>query len=441
MSEFEVPGKASRNVLSELKQVIGKSNYAGLFGISITGGEGDRIIDADGNSYIDCLTGASANILGYGSGIEKVYAAQAKKMQHSGFSYSPNRPAIQLAKQLIDLTPGDFSKKVLFGLSGSDACGGAIEAMRKYTRKFGVISFKNDYHGTTGLSQPASYFHSYSDGIYNPQPSDFPKHIYPVTEEQKHQTLKEIEKDLSSGHVGGVLMETIQGDAGVLLPTPGFIVELKEMLEQYNALLIVDEVQTGMGRTGYWWAIEHEEIVPDLIVTAKGLSAGYAPISAIVGREDVIDSLFPGQEVFTFTGHAPSTSLVTEVIHYIKRNNLVDRSAQKGQVLKNKLQEVQQQYPEVIKEVRGRGLMIGMEINQQKQGDEAKVFAMRGVEKGIYFGYFGKNDEVVRIEPPLIIKDESIDQIVEVTAEVASEMKKGHIPKKTVQKIHEFSSY
>ena len=306
------PGPKSLALLKEMKNYIGKTNYAGLYSIGLNGGEGVYIEDLDGNVYIDCLTSASSNILGYSHDeIADVYYNTSKRIQQTAFAYSPNTETVELAKKLVRIAPGDFPKRALIGLSGSDSAGGAIEAVRKFTGKMGVISFTNAYHGSTGLSQAASGFRSLNDDIYDPNDPNFVKVPFPVTDKDKERVLKNIESILAFGKTAAVMVEIIQGDGGTLIAPKGFYSELRELLNRYNVLLIDDEVQSGMGRTGKWFACEHEGIVPDIVVMGKGLSAGYAPISAVVGREDVINSLNPASQVFTYMGHSPSTAVAS----------------------------------------------------------------------------------------------------------------------------------
>jgi 4-aminobutyrate aminotransferase len=433
------PGPNSVEMLSRMQKVIGKTNYSGLYGITLYKGSGVYVTDVDGNTYLDCLTAASSNILGYNHDeVAEAYYKEAIKLQNSCLPYSPNIKAIELAENLINLTPGKHPKKVLLGLSGSDSCEGAIEAMRKFTGKTAIIKFSNAYHGSTGLSQQASGFRTLNSGIYPPSP-DFINIDYPITKKQCDVSLKEITKHLKTGKVGGLIIEAIQGDAGVRVPYKGFIQNISALLKENNALLIVDEVQSGMGRTGNWWAIEYENVVPDILVSAKGLSAGYAPISAVIGRQDVIDSLSPAQHLFTFTGHSPSAAVALKVISILKNNNIINNSASMGEKLINNLKKIQSLYPDIINEVRGRGLMIGMEINVEKNPLACKIFAMRCVEKGIYVGYFGDKQQVVRIQPPLILKDKEADIIANTLKEVATEMANGKIPKSTKEKVEKFA--
>jgi 4-aminobutyrate aminotransferase len=395
-------------------------------------------VDLDGNIYLDCLAAASCNLLGYSyERVAEVYYQVAKTLQNSCFPYSPNLQAVELAEHLIRITPGNYPKKVLLGLSGSDACDGAIQAMRKYTKKLALLKFRNDYHGSTGLSQPASGFRNLNVGVFPPSPN-FITIDFPVTRQQSERTLKKIENTLAKGKVGAVMAEPIQGDAGIHVPYPGFFPRLVEVLQDERAILIVDEVQSGMGRTGKWWAIEHENIVPDLLVTAKGLSAGYASISALIGRAEIIDSLEPAQHLFTYSGHPPSAAVASKVINLIEENNLIENAAQVGARMKNGLARVKEAFPQVVSDVRGRGLMIGVEINISQDKLAGKLFAIRCVEKGVYVGYFGVGQNVLRIEPPLIISETEADIVVETILEVAEEMSKQRIPPSTLDKVHKY---
>jgi 4-aminobutyrate aminotransferase len=422
-----------------MKKVIGRSNYFGLYGITLVDGEGAYVVDLDGNVYLDCLAAASCNLLGYSyNQVAEVYYQVAKTLQNSCFPYSPNLQAVELAEHLIRITPGNYPKKVLLGLSGSDSCDGAIQAMRKYTKKMALLKFKNDYHGSTGLSQPASGFRNLNAGIF-PRSPNFITMDFPVTLQQRERTLEKIEKVLAKGKVGAVMAEPIQGDAGINIPYPGFFPRLSEIVKRYEAILIIDEVQSGMGRTGAWWAIEHENVVPDLIITAKGLSAGYAPISALVGRTEIIDALEPAQHLFTYTGHPPSAAVASKVIQLIEENHLIANAAQVGARILEGLKEVKEKFPQVISEVRGRGLMIGVEINTSKDKLAGKLFATRCVEKGVYVGYFGVEQNVIRLEPPLILNNLEANLVVETISEVAEEMEHQRIPPSTIDKVYQYA--
>ena len=437
------PGPNSQALLKRLDNAIGRTNYVGLYGIGLKKGSGPYMMDLDDNIYLDCLAGASVNVLGYGNKeIPMKLYELATSMQNTGFIYSPNIQAVELAENLIRITdPVPHPKRVLIGMSGSDSIGGALQAVRKYTKKMGIIHFKNAYHGSTGLSQSASGFGSLNEGIHPPSP-EFVSVDFPKTPEQAELTLAMIKEHLESGRYGGVVAEIYQGDAGVFLPAAGFFKQLQLLLKQYNGLLVADEIQSGMGRTGKWWACEHEGVTPDISVSGKGLAGGFAPVSAAIGREDVLDALNPGQQVFSFTGHSGGALAATSVIHHIESHDLIARAEIIGRELITELDALQREFSDVIVEVRGKGLMIGVEINTTTNfygKISGVVFATRCVEKGVYVGYFGVSQEVVRIEPPLTINEKEAETIVDTIRCVAEEMKNQEIPQKTIDNVLEYS--
>jgi len=433
------PGPKSIALLKDVKKYVGRSNYTGLYNIGLKGGNGVYIEDMDGNVYMDCLTAASSTILGYSHDeIAKAYYDSAVKIQQTTFGYSPNLETVEFAKKLVRIAPGDFPKKALIGLSGSDSVGGSIEAARKYTKKMGIISFDFAYHGSTGLSQAASGFKSLNEGVYDLNDPNFVKVPFPVTQEDSERALKNIESILAFGKTAAIVVEIIQGDGGTLLTPKGFYRRLREMLDKYNVLLIDDEIQTGMGRTGKWWAADHEGIVPDITVIGKGLSAGYAPVSALIGRKEVLDSLVPATQIFTYMGHGPSVSTASRVIDIIEDKNLIENARKIGARLLKGLKEAEK-YSDVIVEARGRGLMIGIEINLSKDLLASKIFAFRCVEKGVYFGYIGDKQRVIRVLPPMILSEDECDTIIRVVHETAEEMHSKRIPVETIEKTKKYT--
>ncbi len=432
------PGPGSLALVEDVKRYVGRSNYTGLYGIGLKNGEGVYIEDMDENVYIDCLTAASSTVLGYSQDeIARAYYDAALEIQQTEFGYSPNEHGVELAKRLIGIAPGDFAKKVLMGLSGSDSNCGAIEAARKFTGRMGIISFNFAYHGSTGLSQAASGFNSLNEGSYDLNDPNFIKVPFPVTRDEAKRVLKSVESILSFGRTAAFMAEIIQGDGGTLLAPEGFFRELHGILKSYGVLLIDDEVQSGMGRTGRWCACEYEGVAPDIIVLAKGLSAGYAPVSAIVGREDVIDALVPCAHSFTYTAHRASAAAAAKVIDIIREKRLVENARRVGARLLKGLKETER-YPDVVVEARGRGCMIGLEINISKDPLASKVFAYRCVEKGVYFGYIGDRQRVIRVLPPIVLDEGECDTIIGVVHETVEEMHRNKIPRATMEKVRKY---
>lgn len=434
------PGPKSLAMLERTRSLLGRTNYAGLFSICLADGSGVYMQDVDGNVYLDCLAGASSNILGYGrEEVARAYFDTAMRMQHSCLVYSINEPAVRLAEALNRLFPSDAPRKTILGLSGSDANDGAIEAVRRFTGRPGILSFRHAYHGSTGLSQAASGYPAVNAGIYQAGDMDFIKADFPVTPADAARVLKNIESVLAFGKIGGVMVECLQGDGGNLMPAEGFFPRLKEMLDAYGVLLVCDEVQSGMGRTGRWWSYLHEGIVPDLVSSAKGLSAGYAPISALTGRAEVLDALEPVQHLFTYSGHAPSAAVAGKVIEIIEREGIVENARRVGARLLAGLKDIAARYPGVVVEARGRGLQIGIEIDISKDRYAGKLFAFRCVEKGVYPGYFGDKQRVIRMHPPLVLSEAQADIIIGTCAEVAEEMSGGRVPAGTAEKVRKYA--
>jgi 4-aminobutyrate aminotransferase len=434
------PGPKSLVLLDRLKDSIAKSNYCGLFGIGLSKGQGCYVEDLDGNVYLDCFTSASSTILGYSyDEVAEAHYKVALNLQHTGFPYSPNVETLKLAEKLIRITPGDFSKKVIVGLSGSDSMDGAIEVARKFTGKMGIISFNRAYHGSTGLAQAASGFKALSEGIYDLNDPNFVKIDFPVTYADAERTLKNIETVLAFGKTAAMLVEIIQGDGGTIVAPPFFFARLRELLDRYRVILIDDEIQAGMGRTGKWWAADHERVVPDIIVIGKGLASGYAPVSAIIGRTEILNSLIPATQVFTFMGHPPTVSAALRVIEIIERDHLIENARETGAYLFENLKKAERKYPDVIVEARGKGLMIGLEINILKDPLAGKIFAYRCVEKGVYFGYIGDKQRVIRVLPPITAGQKEAEIIIHTVNETANEMSKGQIPQSTVDKVHRYA--
>ena len=432
------PGPNSLAALQRLEHSIGQGNYMGLYGLFFGGSNGVYLEDLDGNIYLDCLTGAASNNMGYSyHQIPDRYNQTAKAISHTSFSYSPTIHAVELAEHLIRITPGTHPKKVFLGLSGSNSIEDAIEVVWKYTKKKNIIRFQSAYHGATWLTKCASGFNPPNSKEFTSE--YFYTYPFPTTQKLNDVVLEQLETALLQKNVGGVLIEPILADAGVYFPYKGFMAAVDRLLKKYGGLLIVDEIQCGMGRTGKWWSIEHEEIVPDLLVVGKGLAAGYAPISALVGKAEAIDSIGLGKQIGTFIGHPPSAAAAIETIKLIEEANLITQVESKGKKLIDQLKGLTNEFPDVLIEVRGRGLLIGLEVNILTNKDACRIFAARCMEKGLYLGYYGVKQEVLRIAPPYVIADHDMEIIISTIRETAKEMQADLIPKATIEKVNQFA--
>ena len=314
----------SKQTILEVNTFIAKAQYAGLYGVVLESGLGNTIRDIEGNEYIDFLSGASTVCLGYGrSDVINVYAKTARKLCHSCFVYSPNVEAVNLAKKLIQITPGDYQKKVMFGLSASDSMDGAIKASRTYTGRKKIVSFRYSYHGSIGFARQATGFLSLkSDTSSGVMYLDFPK-----TEKEASATLVQAEDIFQVFHteIACIVFEPILGDGGNIVPPKDFWSHLLTLAQKYQIVSIADETQTGMGRSGKWWAIEHFNVTPDMVVMGKGLGGGYVAISACGGRTEILDSLSRAQHIFTFSGHPPSCAVASKIISVIEERKVLSR--------------------------------------------------------------------------------------------------------------------
>jgi 4-aminobutyrate aminotransferase len=432
------PGPRSLAALELLHGTIGQGNYMGLYGITMAGCRGVYMEDVDGNIYLDCISGAASTNIGYDfHSVAEAYHETALVFPHTCFSYSPSPVVMELAATLFRITPGEFPKKVLFSLSGSRAFENALEVMWQYSRRQKIIVFEHAYHGATWLAQWVSGFRSGKLGdFYHQMFAPLP---YPSSLSSGRKILADMERMLAQGDVAGVVIEPIQGDAGVVCPPDTFFASLADLLKRYGVLLAVDEIQNGMGRTGKWWSIEHYGIIPDLIIMGKALAGGYAPVSALVGRADVIDSVPPGKQIGTFIGHPPSSAAALGTIRVIEENGLLDHVTRMGAYLAEGLGRIQQQFPSLLKEVRGKGLLIGLEIDTGSDENLGKYFAMACVEKGLYIGFYGVRQNVLRVSPPLTIPKGEVEFIIRTIREVAREFLETGVSQTIREKVERFA--
>ena len=435
--QTNIPGPKSQELVERAMQVIGQAQYAGLFGIAVTKGEGVYLSDVDGNTYLDFLAGASAVSVGYGrKEIIDTYAKTAEKIQHSCYPYSPNEEALKFAQKLIEVTPGDFEKRVLFGLSGSDGVDAAIKASRKYTGKPKTISFKGGYHGSTGFSLSANGFSGLQQGLFIDD--NFIMASFPRNEEEMTCTLEEIEGYLKKGDVAAMITECIQGDGGNVEPPADFHKKLKELVHKYDAVFVIDEVQSGAGRSGEWWECQTFDVVPDILCCGKAITSGYIPMSACIARAEIAQTLNKAQHLFTYSGHPPSAAVGNKVFEIIEREELRKNARERGEQLLSALNGLVEKYA-FAKDARGRGLHVGFEVFDDKTNTPlGGLFAFRSVEKGIYPGYFGSNNEVMRLHPPLSINQEEMQFAIEVLTSICEEWESGKFPQNTMENYKNF---
>jgi len=376
---------------------IGRSQNLDLYGVVIQYTRKHHLIDIDGKEYIDMLSSASSLPLGYErDDLVKAYADQCKKVPHTCTVYTYTPIVQEYAKRLIG-TSKIKNAKVLLGAFGSDSIDAALKCAQAYTGKKKFIAFKKAYHGGTFLSLASNGFEGIKKNLYLP---DLFTHInYPTSEHYK-KTLFDIEKILKKRDTAALIMETILGDGGVFIPSPEFYKKIKKLLHKYGAILIFDEIQTGMGRTGTFWGYEQFKIQPDLFCSAKGLGGGYAVLSACIGRAEIIDSLSNCQNAFTLSAHSASCAVGLRVINAIYEEKVMENVKKVSNLLRYFF-EKSLKNSKIFLEVRGKGLMLGIALKSDKSiGSHIGKLCLK---EGVYIGYYGENNNVLRIHPALNI--------------------------------------
>ena len=429
-----IPGVQSRNVVEKTLCSVGTTQYIGMYGVCISRGWRDEIFDVDGNKYIDLFSGASVAVLGYGNDqLESVMMKQLKMIQHTCFPYSLSAVSLEFCEKIASTFPHSGEKdsiKVLLGMSGSDANDAAIKCARKHTGRKKIISFKHGWHGSTGFSLQANGFPNIAEG-FEGRSEDYVYVPYPFTEETSAEAIRSITNFCMSGDVAGIIIEPIQGDGGNKIPYKNALEAIAGVVQSFGGLVIVDEVQSGSGRSGKYWEIEYFGISPDFITSAKGLSGGYYPISICMGRSELIESLAKAQHVFTYSGNPVGCAVALKVLNIVNNPSFLAHVNHISSIYKVELQKLVDTY-DIVKEVRGFGLHLGLEVCD----DEHSYGGLLGfvcAQMGLYTGYFGADNEVLRIHPPLIISEKHVRRSVRIIKKAIEQISTDSVSKEIMQ--------
>lgn len=396
-----------------LEQIIelDKSCYMNVFGsrtpVCFEYGKGSTLYDKSGKAYIDFLGGIAVNCLGYGDeGLTQAISEQAQKLIHCSNLFYIEKQT-ELAQKLYQLSGG---YKCFFCNSGAEANEGAFKLARKYfyaqgIDRYEIISAKNSFHGRTMATIAATGQEKYQLP-YAPLPAGFINVEY--------NSIDALKSALTP-HTAAVVLETTQGESGVIEGRPEYLKAVSELCRKEGILLIVDEVQTGMGRTGTMFSFEQYNLKPDIFTLAKGLGGG-VPIGAVLARPETADAFAPGDHGSTFGGNPLACAAAVYVTHRLDEN-MLSQVTQKGEYLKNRLGELAKKYS-FIKEVRGKGLLVGMELSQNISG---KDIVAKALIKGFILNCAGHN--TLRFAPPFIITKEEIDALIGALDEIFTTIK------------------
>lgn len=421
-----IPGPKSQDLLERRKKVVprGISNSSSAF---VKKGIGALVEDVDGNTFIDFAGAIGTVNVGHSHPeVVKALKEQADDFIHTGFNVMMYESYIELAEKLTELAPGNFPKQAAFFNSGAEAVENAVKIARKYTKRQGIISFTRGFHGRTLMTMTmTSKVKPYKFG-FGPFAPEVYKAPYPyvyrrpesMSEEQYSAFIIEqfeqfLIAEVAPETIAAVVMEPVQGEGGFIVPDKAFVQAVYEICKKHGILFVADEIQTGFGRTGKYFAIEHFGVVPDLITISKSMGAG-VPISGVIGRKEIMDTADAGELGGTYSGSPLGCRAALAVLAIIEKENLNERAEQLGSAVKRKMGEWAERF-EQVGDVRGLGAMCAMEIVKDKLGkapDKETVgkIVKEANERGLLLLSAGIFGNVIRILMPLTITDEQLEE-------------------------------
>jgi len=419
----EIPGPKSREWFARRVAAVPRG-VANIHPIVTSRASGAIVEDVDGNRLIDFATGIS--VLNVGHTAPEVVAAiqrQAELDTHSCFHVTANEPYIELAERLNELAPGDLEKKTMFANSGAEAVENAAKIARRATGRQAIVTFDHAFHGRTLLAMSLTAktmpykqgFGPFAPEVYRlpfaypyrcPCGGDTPEACATACLAYARD---EIHKHIGEENIAAVILEPIQGEGGFIVPAPGFVAGIADICASEGIVLIADEIQSGMGRTGRWYAIEDERVVPDLVTTAKSLGGGL-PISAVTGRADLMDASQVGGLGGTYGGNPIAAAAALAVLDKIEREGLLAGAARVGEIVMSRFRRFGEAY-DVVGDVRGRGAMCAIELVTDRATKEplgvdfTNGITRRCLENGVIVLSAGTYGNVLRLLPPINIDE------------------------------------
>ena len=396
--------------------------------------KGAIVWDVEGKEFIDFAGGIGVMNVGHSHPkVVKAIKDQAEKFTHTCFMVMPYAQPVELARKLCNKTPGSFAKTALFINSGAEAVENAVKIARYYTKRPAVIAFENGYHGRTLLTMTLTSKvkpYKFGFGPFAPEIYRMPYAYcyrcpfgleYPGCDIVCADHIKEFFiSHVAPENTAAVIAEPIMGEGGFITPPPEYYPKLVNILNDHGILFIADEIQTGMGRTGKMFAMEHWNLVPDLMTVAKSLAAGM-PLSAVVGKKEIMETVHPFGLGGTYGGNSVACAAGLAVMEIFEQENLLQKAEDLGKTLRKRFDTFQNEY-EIIGEVRGLGPMLAMELvkdrhTKEPAADEAKALVKFCHEKGLIILACGNFGNVIRVLMPLVITDEQLNRGLSILEE------------------------
>ncbi|MFQ5782199.1 MAG: aspartate aminotransferase family protein [Nitrosopumilus sp.] len=371
------------------------------FPVTIEKGKGSHIWDVDGKEYIDCMGGYGVALVGYqNQRVNNAIKEQVDKIitVHSSLY---NKTREEFLKILIGLAPKGLTQ-VHLNNSGAEAIEAAIKFARKFTGKKGMVAMKGSYHGKSFGALSLTF---------NPK---YRKAFQPLVEKVSFASFGDIEslRSVIDDDTAFVILEPIQGESGIIVAPDGFLQEVRKLCDEKGILLIFDEIQAGLGRTGRLWACEHWDTVPDILCLAKGIAGG-VPMGATLVRPDILAAMSKGEHSSTFGGNPISCAAGIAALKALTEDGLIENSQKMGKIFREGLEKLKEKHT-MIREIRGKGLMIGIEMKF-----EVRDILMGLIREGVLMLYSGRN--ILRILPPLVISEDDITKVLHALDSILTE--------------------
>lgn len=421
--------KSSNLIVKKEKQFVAKTQKIPYYPVAFKSGEGALLYDYEGNEYIDFLASAGSANIGHGNKeLAQAVKEQMDDLTQYTLAYFNSGPPIDLAEKLVEIAPGDNDKKVLYSATGSACIDAAIKLARGYTGRTKIISMFEAYHGSTFGAISISAISTNMRRKMGPLLSEVHHFNYPncakcpYDKEEKTcdlQCVKEIkyafECYIPAEEVAAIFIEPIAGDAGLIVPPRKWAKAIRELCDEHGILLVSDEIQQGMGRTGKWFGIEHFGIEADMLVLGKSLGGGL-PLGAVIGRTDVMESLDAPAHVFTLAGNTTVCQSALKAIEITERENMLENSIEMGDYIKAGFEKLKEKY-DIIGDIRGLGLSIGVDIvkgrgSKEKNADATAKICYKCIQNGLVMIFL--NQSTLRVQPPLVINKEQVDRAMEI---------------------------
>ncbi|MGB0384829.1 MAG: 4-aminobutyrate--2-oxoglutarate transaminase [Ardenticatenaceae bacterium] len=438
----ELPGPKSRELVAR-REAATSRGAAKLTQIAIAKAEGAAVTDVDGNTLLDFAGGIGVLAVGHcPPNVVDAIKKQAENLIHLCAIVGTYEPFVEVAELLNEITPGDFPKKSVLVNSGAEAVEAAVKIARSYTGRQAIIVFEGAYHGRTNMTMAMTSkyalfkkgFGPFAPEIYRlPFPNVYRRPPEMSEEGYIQYCVQQLENafvaQVDPNAVAAIVIEPVQGEGGFIPTPPRFLHRIRELCDEHGIIMIADEIQCGFGRTGKLFAIEHYDIAPDLITTAKSLAAGM-PLAAVTGRAEVVNAPHPGGLGGTYSGNPLACVAAVEAIKMIRQPAFLKRAQIVGDRIRAHLLNIQKEVP-LVGDVRGLGAMLAMElvrdpINKTPANDETSQITKETLKRGLITIRAGLYSNCLRFLPPLNMTDRQIDEGMSIVAEAVKVVARGN---------------